>query len=382
MKRVALIALLLIALPAVAAEKWWDTYKRGVTAVQGGNFQAGIDALQSCVNQMPNESASVRPKNETFTYVPHYWLGVAKLQLGDPDGALHEWKQSEDQGAIQHTPLYAQLRDGVGKAQSQKQHASESASADLKKDANAAVGRALSAQMDAVAAGADRSDTYRAAQRKLQEAMEAANSNDPRNYRHASDAAQQARDLFASAADVAKKQKAARPPVLIAKQQPAPQPVAPAPVAAPPPPVPAPIQTSSGAPAPSPAVSKNAAEGGGAPLVKAELSAPPPVVLPPAAMKNDSRDQLQSAYRAFAAGDLTSSEQMLSGLLTSSGSGEAYLLRGCVRYTRSMLSRQPDMRGAASDFRAAIKANPALRLDRRAFSPKLVAFFEDLKKKL
>ena len=84
---------------------------------------------------------------------------------------------------------------------------------DSKREANAAVGQALSAQTDAVAAGADRTDAYRAAQRKLREALDtnAKGGTDIRAYNHAADLAAQARDLFAGAASDAKKEKASRP---------------------------------------------------------------------------------------------------------------------------------------------------------------------------
>ena len=358
MRRALVALMLLAALPLAAAEKWWDAYKRGVAAVQANQPQAGIDALNRALAETPNEAASVRPKNETFAYVPHYWLGVAKFQLGDVDGALREFKASEEQGSIQKTPYYAQLRDWVGKAQSQKSKATESAAADVKKEANAAVGKAVSAQMDAVAAGADRSDTYRAAQRKLKEAMEASNGKDGASL------AQQARDLFASAADEARKQKASRPVAVARQTPPAPVPV--------PQPQPQPVVQQAKVEEPPKVVEPPKIE----PVKTAELSAPPPKV-------DDSRDRLLAAYRAFAAGDLTTSEQMLSGMVTATSStGEAYLLRGCVRYTRSMLARQPDTRAAAADFRAALKAKPSLRLDRKSFSPKLVQFFEDVKRKI
>lgn len=375
----------MLALPVAAAEKWWDAYKRGVAAVQSGNYQAGIDALQTALNETPNEAPSLRPKNETFAYVPHYWLGVARFNLGDVEGAVREWRTSEEQGAVQKTPFYAQLRDWVGRANSQKSRASESAVAGVKRDASSAVGRAVSAQMDAVAAGADRSDDYRAAQRKLQEAMDAAKGggSDARTYKRSMDLAQQARDLFASAADEAKKRKAARPGQMIARQsqQPAapaaqpvvvPQPVAPQPqVAAVPVEQPKPVGVAE--------IQPQAA------ATAAVLSAPPPNPIERRAISSLSarelRDQLQLAYRAFAAGELNSSEQLLSEIVDSSSTAEAYLLRGCVRYTRSMLGRTPDMRGTVSDFRAALKANRKLRLDKRAFSPKLIAFFEDVKRK-
>jgi hypothetical protein len=59
----------------------------------------------------------------------------------------------------------------------------------------------------------------------------------------------------------------------------------------------------------------------------------------------------------------------------------AYALRGCVRYTRAMLARDAGalLASASADFKAALQRNRALRLDRSAFSPKLVAFFENIR---
>ena len=98
-----------------------------------------------------------------------------------------------------------------------------------------------------------------------------------------------------------------------------------------------------------------------------------------------SPPDLRPAYRAFASGDLTSSERLLTGILSAqSAPAEAYLLRGCARYTRAMLSRTPDslLVAATADFRAALQRNAGLRLDRNAFSPKLVAFFEQVRGRL
>ncbi len=343
MKR-ALIALVFMAMPAMAAEKWWDFYNRGVNAVRTKNYDVAVTALQRSLAEMPGESGSARARNESIVYVPHFWLGIAKFNLGDIDGALREWKTSEEQGAVQSTQYYSQLRDWVSRAQQQKQRTLDSSAADSKRDANGAVGRAVSAQMDAVAAGANRSDRYRAAQRKLQEAVEAVNSagTDARSYRRASEIAQQAHDLFATAAEEAKQQKAARPAKPIVIPPPAP----------PPQPQPLPVQQ---------------------PAVVASVVTPKPA-------EDPMRFQLEAAYRAFAAGDLGASEQLLSRILTQRETGEVYLLRGCVRYTRSMLAKQQDTRGATDDFRSALKLNRGLRLDPAAFSPKLIAFFEQIKK--
>src|SRR6476620_6933865 len=98
MKRAAvLLAVLLPALPLAAAEKWWDAYSKGVKAVNAKQYQAGADALQRAIVEMPEESNATRTRNEIITYVPHFFLGIAKFNLGDVDGALREWKTSEDQ---------------------------------------------------------------------------------------------------------------------------------------------------------------------------------------------------------------------------------------------------------------------------------------------
>jgi hypothetical protein len=93
---------------------------------------------------------------------------------------------------------------------------------------------------------------------------------------------------------------------------------------------------------------------------------------------------LESAYRAFAGGNLAMSEDLLTRILTRTQSSEAYLLRGCTRYTRAMLSTKPDdlLVGASLDFREALKINRSLRLDASAFSPKLVAFFEQVRRSI
>ena len=455
MRRAALVLLFVVALPAVAAEKWLDAYNRGVNAVRANSFQAGAQALQRAIEEMPEENASQRVRDQIFTYVPHFWLGIARLNLADPDGALREWKISEDQGAIQNTPYYAQLRDLIGRANSQKQRRAEGAAVPAKQEANGAIGRALSAQMDAVTAGGDRSDTYHAAQRKLGEAkdLNAKAGIDVRVYKRAADVAEEARSLFATAADEAKKQRASRPlkPNPSSPKKPATgdfvvpfddipqpkQPIQPQPQPSPPP-VPvtqttAPLPKTDLKPQPKPPTIEPppAAESealvaarialqqyrrrlGALPLStsdaqrlerqltpqsdaetirrvveeiatrerelddKAAAARKPVEVVVPA---DPTQGQLETAYRAFAAGDLTSSDRVLTQILAAKQSAEAYLLRGCSRYTQAMLSRnrEPLLASATSDIKTALRMNHSLRLDRSAWSPKLVAFFEQVK---
>lgn len=442
MKRFAL--LMLIALPLVAAppEKWAEAYDRGVAAVRAHNYAAAVDDLQRAIAEMPNENGAQRVRNEIITYVPHFWLGIAKYNAGDVDGSLREFKISEEQGVVQSTQYYAQLREWVGRAQTQKKHDAEASAAESKKAADAAISHALSSQMEAVAAGGDRSEAYRGAARKLQEALDQFNhaGTNIAQFKRAADTAGQARELFASAAEEAKKAKAARPPVVVQKPpvvaaKPAPPPTAtatpaPSPVVTqtvPPPPVESEALVSarialqayrrklleSGSAASSAALQTHLNSSlqetyrfdhqlSGKPaddeirkiadqvaiktreldaeIEKARKSAAAKPVAVSASTGN-SRTELELAYRAYAAGDFDTAESLLTKIIGAKADAHAYALRGCARYTRGMLSRKPEamLASAAADFRAALKLNRDLQLDKSAFSPKLVAYFDALR---
>lgn len=435
MKRAALV-LLLVALPAAAAEKWVEAYNRGVSQVRASSFQAGAQSLQQAIGEMPQENQAARVRDQIFTYTPHFWLGIAKLNLGDPDGALREWRISEEQGAIQNTPYFAQLRDLIGRANSEKQKRAVGAATPSKQEANGAIGRALSAQMDAVTAGGDRSDTYHAAQRKLAEAKDtnAKAGIDVRAYKRAGELADEARGLFTAAAEEAKKQRASRPvkPNPLPARKPAtgeviipfpdlPEPKPP--VAQPPAPSPSPqpealpfgpeiddtpeskalvdariavqnyrrrLISLKLSPADAQRLERQLTPKSDEKTIKhvvdqvaakeRELDArkpPEEIVTKP----DPAHEQLESAYRAFAAGDLAASDRALTQLLATKESAEAYLLRGCARYTQAMLSRngEPLLASATADIQTALRLNHSLRLDAAAWSPKLVAFFENVK---
>jgi tetratricopeptide (TPR) repeat protein len=427
-KRLALMFALALPVLAAAPDKWSDAYNRGVAAVRARNYAAAADDLQRAIAEIPAESGAIRARNEIITYVPHFWLGIAKYNLGDIDGSLREFKISEDQGVVQSTQYYAQLRDWVARAQQQKKRDAEASAADSRKVADAAISHALSGQMEAVAAGGDRSESYRGAKQKLQEALDQFNraGTNIAQYKRAADTAAQAREMFVSAAEDAKKAKAARP-------TPAPIPVIASipkePKKEPPPPPPPVIVVESealvsarielqqyrrkllesGSASTSPALQTYLHDSlqetyrldhrlRGKPadeeirrvadqvaIKNRELAAeiekarkPQIALVPPI---HDSRAELELAYRAFATGDFDTAESLLTKLLGSKPEAQAYALRGCARYTRGMLSRKPDalLASAASDFRAALKLRRDLRLDKSAFSPKLVAYFEALR---
>lgn len=381
MKRLIITVLLLITLPLAGAERWWDSYNRGVKAVNAKQYEVAVQALEAAIAAAPAESSAARVRNTAIVYVPHYWLGVAKFNLGDVDGAVRAWRVSEEQGAIAKTEFYPKLREWVSRAQAEKKRDAADAASSSKKAADKAVSAAMVAQVAALSAGADRTDTYRAGEAKLREAMTQFRGagTDVALFERVAQTAGRARDLFTKAADDAKKLKATRQQQIAAKQaavkapEPAPEPV--------PEPVPVPV------PVPTLVVTETVAEPVQPVAVVAD-PAPVPVVekmqttTPVEAPKMALRAQLESAYRFYASGNFEASERALTSILNATRSGEAYLLRGCARYTRAILSREPDagLATASSDFKAALKVNRSLRLDKRTFSPKLVEFFESVRK--
>lgn len=403
MKRAALVFVLLaLGGNAVAADKWWDAYEKGVSAVNSRNYRIATEQLQRAIAEMPNEGLNVRAGRSLITYVPHFWLGIARFNTGDVDGALREWRISEEQGVLARTEYYARMKDWVARAQTEKQRNAQDAAAVPKKAADTAISKALEMQLGALSAGGDRSDNYQAAQRKLQDArtqFQKAGTN-VTAYRAAEQTAQQAAALFSKAAEEGKRQKAARaaapppvrkPPVVVAAAQIPPRPVVTETAQAAPPPVITEAEAQKRIAEAPGSKKQTPAKEQPAPVAEAPLKAsrtlevvgvkPQPEPARPA--KVDVRADLRRAYRAFAAGDLGKSEQLLTDILRAEPAPEAYLLRGCARYTKAMLSRSPDslLVAATDDFRAALDAKSSLRLDRRSFSPKLVEFFEQIRER-
>ena len=416
MKRV--LAILLFASTSFAAEKWWDAYNRGVAAVNGGSYALAAPALQKAIAENPTESTSVRAGKSIITYVPHFYLGIAKFNLGDTDGALREWRISEEQGAVARTAYYGKLKDWVARAQKEKQREAQTAVSGPKKAAEGAVSRAMQIQGDAMSAGGDRTQSYRDAQRKLQDALAQLRKagTDANAYSSVAQTAEQAAQLFSAAAEEGKKLKVAAAARPKPTTKPAVKPMEPVvPLATPP------VKTETVEPAPVISQAKVAAEVAvqefrrKAPRADAEklrkqldaaksdadfdvvrlavekrlaeLAKPPeakPIPTPtptPVVATAAPKVDVTRAYRAFATGDLAGADQLLTKIIVASPAAEAYLLRGCVRYTRAMLSRTPDalLVSANDDFKAALQRNRALRLDPSVFSPKLVARFEQVR---
>jgi hypothetical protein len=101
------------------------------------------------------------------------------------------------------------------------------------------------------------------------------------------------------------------------------------------------------------------------------------------ANREEIRKRLRDAYAAYASGKTDQCERTVSQLIASRmANDEAYLLRGVARYTKGVLTNQQHLVGdAATDFSAALTLNPAAKLDPKFFSPKVVSFFDDIRKR-
>ena len=381
MKRALIV--LLFATNAFAAEKWLDNYNKGVEAVNARRYADGAALLQKAIAERPTEGTELKVSTTIIAaYTPHFWLGIAKFNTGDVDGALREWRVSEEQGAIARTPYYSRLKDWVARAQTEKQLQAENAAKGAKKEADTAIRRAVELQGNALSAGGDRTDAYRDAQRKLQDALSrfrTAGTN-VATYESVAQTAEQAAQSFTAAAEEGKRIRAAaanRPkPAQVQPAQPKPLEVVvpfdddPAP----------PVKKPDPKPEPPPVVITNTV----APAIekpKPVTPTPAPPIPTPTPTPAPAKVDVTPAYRAFATGDLATAESLLNRIIAKTPAAEAYLLRGCVRYTKAMLSRTPDalLLAATDDFKAALERNRALRLDRRVFSPKLVERFEQVR---
>jgi len=366
---VQIVILLFIATAALA-----DDYTDGVAAVEAKNYAAAIVKFRAAITQAPREAPG---------YFPYYWIGVAKYYNGDVDGALQVWHLSEVQGAIRSTPYYAQMKDYVARAQSEKQ---KSATSDPKKAADAAISRAIAKQGDAMSHGRDRTQGYRNGQAKLQLATSGFRNGD---YANAMRLANEASDAFDGNFTVIFPTTDTAPPPVESHSR------AEAELA---------VQefrrrghdpreagrlrsalNRAKTDAEFEAITRQAkaaldrvAETTTATTTTATTTvattttvAPPPP--PPLAKPN-----LEPAYRAYATGDLGASEAQLTKIIAATPSAEAFLLRGCARFTKATLTRT-STDAAAADFREALHRDDALHLDPNAFSPKVIAFFNDVR---
>lgn len=429
-----LAVLVLAASPMSGADSWADYYKRGLKAVEAQDWTQVKASMESAITLKPAAQKPARWKNETLTYVPHFYLGVALFQLGDVDGALEAFRVSESQGVIQRSELWRDQRRWEAEAQKAKGRSAIEAVSDVRKAAENAISSAMIAQAGAVGAGADRSEDFQKATRLLSDATAALDKagTDQAAFKQAEQKANDAKTLFEAAQKSVRTRPAARPP---AKPAVDPEKAAEAARLAQELedqraqirtkladlngrlneaeagyPDDAEFQTfvlnsrsqSEQWTAMLPATDDKAelqrisqsvtssiedlAQQTAALRAAAAAKAEPP----PAVEKDESRTpeavtranaNLRRAWSAYVKGDIDGCAKIANDVVESrAGSSDAYVLRGIASYTSAMtLEREDLLERAAADFATAVRLNRAAKIDKRHFSPKLVAFFEQIK---
>ena len=147
-----LAAVLGLAVASGATADVEDEYKQGLAAVEKGDWAAAVRHLEAAIAERPKESSKLLRYLYFHPYLPHYYLGIARAELGDCRAALAEWAESEGQGVITGRDEYADLKTRRGRCE-EAVGAAEAAAA----RAAAAVERAAAAAGDLadLAAGAE-----------------------------------------------------------------------------------------------------------------------------------------------------------------------------------------------------------------------------------
>jgi tetratricopeptide (TPR) repeat protein len=106
------MALLLLAAPLSADYK--DSFRKGMEALDRKRWDEVVRYMREAITEKPAEGERLKLYGLRFeTYLPHFYLGAAYLNLGNCDAAVKEFDQSRSQGAIRNHPRYAELLDGM-----------------------------------------------------------------------------------------------------------------------------------------------------------------------------------------------------------------------------------------------------------------------------
>jgi hypothetical protein len=100
---------LLLSTPVLADFK--RDYGNGVKALNSGKLEKAVSDLEKAIADNGTAQERVRIYGMRFEpYLPYYYLGEAKFQLGDCPGATAAWQESVNQGIVQQTSEFDLLQ--------------------------------------------------------------------------------------------------------------------------------------------------------------------------------------------------------------------------------------------------------------------------------
>ncbi len=107
----AAIALLVLATATAAGADFKEAYGEGKKAFDRQNWRELARLMERAIDENPREDRAIRIYGMAFEpYVPYYYLGVARAELGSCDAATAAWRASEEQGVIQKLKEYGDLQ--------------------------------------------------------------------------------------------------------------------------------------------------------------------------------------------------------------------------------------------------------------------------------
>lgn len=113
MRRLALLLLVLLAAPQARAD-YKDSYRKGIEALDRKRWDEVGRFMREAIAENPTEGERVKLYGLRFeTYLPHFYLGYAYLNLGNCDSAVKSFETSRSQGAIRNHPRWPELLDGL-----------------------------------------------------------------------------------------------------------------------------------------------------------------------------------------------------------------------------------------------------------------------------
>jgi hypothetical protein len=103
--------------------RYRDTYRQAIDAKNRRRWPEARKLFEEALSQNSVESTErilISGFGNYEPYVPRYYLGLALSNLGDCEGALVNWQQSETAGAVKQTNLYGTLKTERAKCSAQR----------------------------------------------------------------------------------------------------------------------------------------------------------------------------------------------------------------------------------------------------------------------
>jgi len=107
MRNCAVSAIAFLLAAGVALASWYDDYDAGVNAIRKGQWSVAVQRMTAAINANPTEHDRARTYGNIFiSNHPYYYRGVANLNLGKYEQAIHDFEQARgvgevDQGSIE-----------------------------------------------------------------------------------------------------------------------------------------------------------------------------------------------------------------------------------------------------------------------------------------